>query len=87
MTDVSNSPPIEIGKRYRFAYPEHFVTLPEYSARRGTIVTIVRPLTEDEAEPPDAENGFTQMYRVRADDGWEGDAWDEELEELDQALP
>lgn len=67
------------GAKFRFDYPAEFVTLPEYSARRGTVVEVVRPLTKEEAQEPDEENGFTQMYRIRTEDGWEGDAWEEEL--------
>jgi hypothetical protein len=65
-----------IGERRRFDYPEHFVTMPEYTARRGAIVTVVRQLTQEEA---DQGEGMERMYKVRCDDGWEGDAWESEL--------
>lgn len=70
---------LQNGAKYRFDYPTEFVSLPEYSARRGQMVEVVRPLTKEEAQEPDEEQGFTQMYRIRAEDGWTGDAWEEEL--------
>lgn len=70
---------IKNGETCIFDYPAHFTTLPEYTAHRGQTVTIVRPLTEDEAHPPVPEEGITQMYLIRAADGWEGHAWEEEL--------
>ena len=73
---------VEIGKKYKFAYPEEFTSLPEYSARRGSIVEVVRPLAANEAHPPVPEQGITQMYKILADDGWEGDAYEEELIEI-----
>ena len=74
---------IKPGEKRIFNYPASFVVLPEYSAHRGHTVEVVRPLTEDEADPPMPEDGLTQMYRIRStEDGWEGDAWEEELGEL-----
>lgn len=70
---------ILIGQRYRFAYPKGFTTMPEYSAHRGQTVTVTRPLSADEAQPPIPEEGITQMYEIQADDGWVGHAWEEEL--------
>lgn len=66
---------IPAGERRLFAYPAAFTTLPEYDTYRGQIVTILRPLTEAQC---DLEQ--QPMYRVRADDGWEGDAWEDELD-------
>ena len=71
--------PVVIGASYKFDYPSEFISLPLYTAHAGQMVVVIRALTEDEAEPPDYENGITQMYLVRAADGWEGHAWDEEL--------
>ena len=68
---------IAIGKRYRFAYPEAFVTLPEYSAHRGQPVTVVR-LCDPEADQVDPE--CMPVYVIRADDGWTGHADASELE-------
>jgi hypothetical protein len=62
----------------RFDYPEHFVTLPGYSAHRGQAVEVLRELVDgEEYDGPLA--GLERMYRVRAADGWEGDAWESEL--------
>lgn len=70
---------LEMKGKYIFRYPSVFITLPEYTARAGTIVEIVRPLGPDEADDsPDME----KMYKIRAADGWEGDAFESELEEL-----
>lgn len=70
---------IQIGAQYRFDYPTTFVTLPKYSVRRGDAVTVIRQLTQDEA---DQGEGMERMFRVRAEDGWEGDAWASELAPL-----
>jgi hypothetical protein len=67
---------IKIGKSYRFDYPKAFVTLPEYTARRNETVTVVRQLTDDEA---DQGEGMERMFEVRASDGWIGHAWASEL--------
>lgn len=64
-----------MNKRYVFDYPEAFVTLPEYSARRGQLVEVVRPLKRHVEFPYEGE----AMFRIRAEDGWEGDAWRSEL--------
>ena len=72
----------EIGKRYRFDYPIEFTTLPEYSARRGAIVTVIRLLTDEEAQTPNVEEGITRMYAIRDSAGWNGHAWEEELIDL-----
>lgn len=77
--------PIQIGGSYRFDYPETFVTLPDYTARRGITVTVVRPATAEEADvlwdsPDGAEIIVDRMFIVRAADGWTGQAWESELE-------
>lgn len=69
---------IVIGKKYTFRYPKEFVTLPEYTARAGSAVTVERQLTQDEADQAD---DMEAMYRVKADDGWEGDAFASELDD------
>jgi hypothetical protein len=71
---------IKAGLCYRFAYPEAFVTLPEYTARRGQIVLCVRKCTAEEADGPELE--CEQMYVVLAADGWKGNAWESELEPI-----
>ena len=63
-----------IGERYRFDYPQQFTTLPAYTAHAGQMVTVLRELGEDEYE-----NLGEMMYVVRAEDGWEGHAWEGEL--------
>jgi hypothetical protein len=73
---------IKIGGQYFFNYSPLCTPLPEYTAHYGQIVTVLRALTEGEAQLPDPEEGITQMYRVRSPDNWEGDAWEEELEDL-----
>lgn len=66
---------IKIGQQYRFNYPREFVTLPEYTAHCGHSVTVVRKLTQAEAQGA----GRERMFRIRATDGWIGDAWASEL--------
>jgi hypothetical protein len=65
---------VVVGQKYVFGYPPGFVTLPEYTKHRGHVVTVLRPLTEAEAA------GDCPMYKVRAEDGWEGAAFEDELE-------
>lgn len=64
-----------IGSRYVFGYPETFTTLPEYTARRGQIVTVKRAMEpgkeyDDEGDP---------MFEIEAADGWIGHAFASEL--------
>ena len=79
--------PVVIGARYRFDYPPVFTTMPDHTAHAGQEVTVVRMCTEDEAEPADHKNGITQLYVVRADDGWEGQAYEEELTDIQTQEP
>lgn len=81
--------PIKIGARYRFDYPNEFTSLPEYSAHRGCAVTVLRSCTESEADIlwDDFGDGkgsvvCDRMFMVRADDGWEAEAWESELEDI-----
>lgn len=68
-------PRLVVGERRRFDYPKAFVTLPEYSARRGAVVTVVRVMRW----PEEYENLGDPMYEIRADDGWIGHAFESEL--------
>lgn len=70
-------PNIEPGTRWRFDYPEEFVTEPEYSARRGQMVTVLG--VSPEHPPPDIERDEELIYEVIADDGWIGVAYESEL--------
>jgi len=65
---------IEIGKFYIFNYPVEFTTLPDYSDHRRQKVQVVgeNPLFEEDAA----------KWKIMAEDGWEGIAFEEELEEL-----
>lgn len=67
---------IEIGKTYMFDYPEVFVLFPEYTAHAGQQVTVIRPCID--GKEYDREDGEL-MFKVRAPDGWVGDAWESEL--------
>lgn len=80
--DEPAEPAYKAGDTLRFTYPEEYSrsidsNLP-YFAHSGQIVTIVRPLND----PDEYENLGDPMYRCRADDGWEGDIWESELEPL-----
>ena len=70
---------ITIGLIYRFAYPEAFTTLPEYSAHRGQYVTVLR-LADPAADQVDPES--MPVYIIRANDGWIGHADECELESI-----
>jgi len=67
---------IEVGKRYRFAYPQEYTLLPQYSAHRGQSVTVLREHVAGAYYDYEGD----RMFRIRADDGWEADAWESELE-------
>lgn len=71
-----------VGKRFRFDYPAVFVTLPDYTAHAGQTVLVLRRLRSTGPNPEYDYEGDA-MYRVRADDGWEGSAWASELEPLE----
>ena len=75
-----NTTHIVVDEQYKFDYPTVFVTLPEYTEHAGQIVTVLRQLTESEADGPKQE--CEQMYLIRADDGWEGHAFECELKPL-----
>lgn len=64
-----------IGTHVSYDYPLQFVTLPDHSAHRGQMVLVLCECAD--AEGP--EDSCEQMYRIRALDGWEGDAWITEL--------
>ena len=61
---------IENGKKYRFN-----TTDSELKKYNGTEVEVIRPLTEDEADIFDVGN----MYKIRFNDGYERDAFEDEL--------
>jgi hypothetical protein len=68
-----------IGSKAKFNYPAEFVTLPDYTAHAGQVVEVLSKYQDavyDEAGGLDEE----AMYKVRAQDGWEGDAFESELE-------
>lgn len=65
---------IKVGERYVFDYPEQFTTLPAYSLHRGSIVTVIRELSDDEVDPD-----FQPMFEVQAATGWIGHAFANEL--------
>jgi len=64
-------------QRAIFNYPKEFTTLPEYTAHTGQVVTVIRPLTNEEA---DQGGDLELMYLVRADDGQELHAFESELD-------
>ena len=67
----------EPGTEHTFRYPDYGTPdgYPEYTAHDKQKVTIVRLLTTEEFD--DQEE---QMYLVRATDGWQGHAWESELD-------
>lgn len=83
----------EPGTGFIFNYPKDFVSLPEYTAHAGQLVIIVRELTDGveydnpkSVNPDNSEEGSDRMFTVRAADGWEGCAWESELDPVTEAL-
>lgn len=75
-SDTSSYPPIVVGHAYVFAYPDFGQpsSQPDYDAHRFYVVTVLKQL-----QVADAESEQQAMYEVRADDGWQGEAFDSEL--------
>ena len=64
-----------------FRYPVEFVTLPDYTAHAGHSVEIIRELGPDESDHHADPENCERMFKVRSlQDGWEGDAFESELE-------
>ena len=64
---------IQLGKNYIFDYPKEFVTLPEYSAQRGKVVTVESIIQE-------GNDDEEALYQVRGvEDGWIGEVFEGEL--------
>ena len=63
---------LENGKKYTFN-----TTDTELSKYNGTDIEVIRPLTETECDIEDVGN----MYKVRFADGYERDAFEDELSE------
>ena len=59
---------------YKFIYDSHGADS-ELNERTGNTATIIRPLTEDEADISDVGN----MYKVRFEDGFETDVFEDEI--------
>lgn len=62
---------LEIGKKYTFTTTDN-----KLSKYNGTDVEIIRPLTEAECDIKDVGN----MYKIKFSDGYESDAFEDELE-------
>jgi hypothetical protein len=68
-------------KRARFDYPFEFKTLPEYTSHAGQVVEVLRELGSEESDhhvDPEME----KMFKIKASDGWIGDAFESELIEV-----
>lgn len=83
MSNIEAFNAITVGALYVFDYPEHYVTLPDYSARRGQIVHVVRRCTRKECDGPSED--MEGMFVIQAADGWEGEAFTSELVPLEEA--
>lgn len=65
---------------FRYAFiVDPVTTLPDYAKHHGHRVSVVRQLTQEEADQGD---GLEQMFKVRCEDGWEGDVFESELEKV-----
>jgi hypothetical protein len=67
-------PKFKAGEVRLFDYPTVYSS-DDYMLHTGQMVEIVRALEY----PKEYENMGDPMYRIRASDGWEGDAWESEL--------
>jgi hypothetical protein len=67
-----------IGTQQKFTYPnfESPDSYPEYTAHSGQIVTVM-----DKLAPPEVDEEVN-IYTIKAEDGWEGQAHLDELTEL-----
>ena len=72
-----------INQKMIFNYPREFVTLPEYSARRGQEVIVLDVLID--GKDYDREGGES-MFRIKASDGWIGFAWISELDFIKECI-
>ena len=73
---------VRVGARYTLraeTLPEH---PPEYKAHAGCAVTVTRH--QIDGEDYDGE-GTRHLVRIRADDRWTGDVWDDELTPIGDA--
>ncbi len=66
-------------KQATFNYPAAFVTLPDYTAHAGQVVTVGKRLSKAEA---DRGPGLEKMFHITASDGWKGHAFESELEAI-----
>lgn len=71
---------ISSGDQKVFDYPSHFSTMPDYSEIRGRVVTVIRQLTDEEADQGD---GMEKMYKVSCE-GVEYEAFESELKNLSE---
>jgi hypothetical protein len=72
---------IQLGYRYRFAYPAQFTSLPDHTLHAGHTVTVLRELGAGESDHH-ADPTLERMFEIRADDGWTGHAFESELRPL-----
>lgn len=72
---------MQVGDKMLFEYPDFGSpsTFTDYQAHSGQVVTLVREL--DDSERDLEEVG--RMFEVRADDGWTGNVFAEELTEVE----
>ena len=61
---------------FHYGHYGHPDSYPEYSAHRGSMVTVMRELTDQECD----RDEVGRMFEVMAPDGWRGHAFIDELE-------
>ncbi len=66
---------VKIGEKYKFDYPKDFQSYPDYTDHAGQFVQVKRELQNIEAESGE----INRIFEIRADDGWEGVAFEDEL--------
>lgn len=62
-----------------FTYPSEFKLYPEHQAHSGQAVEVVRELIDGEEYDGPLAGLPERMFLIRADDGWEGHAFETEL--------
>lgn len=72
-------PKIQPGTKARFNYPPEFTTMPDHTAHAGQIVTVLERKADAEA----AAGLNEYVYKIQAEDGWLGEAFESELEPVE----
>ncbi len=67
-----------IGKKVKFNYPEAFSEIDGHKGHSGQVVKVTAEGPDFTAHSADGD----PLWAIKAADGWEGLAWESELEEI-----